>query len=43
MEILSYVIMHDSGFAPNPFGGILSLAAWGTYHPSDDEDVASIL
>lgn len=26
MEIFSYVITHDSGFAPNPFGGILSLA-----------------
>lgn len=26
MDVFSYVITHDSGFAPNPFGGILSLA-----------------
>lgn len=26
MEIYSYVITHDSGFAPNPFGGFLTLA-----------------
>ena len=26
MDIFSYVITHDSGFAPNPFGGVLSLA-----------------
>ena len=26
MEIFSYVITHDSGFAPNPFGGFLTLA-----------------
>lgn len=26
MHIFSYVITHDSGFAPNPFGGFLTLA-----------------
>ena len=26
MELFSYVIVEDSGFAPNPFGGFLSLA-----------------
>ncbi len=26
MEIFSYVITHDFGFAPNPFGGFLTLA-----------------
>lgn len=26
MHVFSYVITHDSGFAPNPFGGFLTLA-----------------
>src|SRR2546427_11595938 len=26
MSIFSYVITHDTGFAPNPFGGVLTLA-----------------
>ncbi len=26
MDIFSYVITHDFGFAPNPFGGLLTLA-----------------
>jgi hypothetical protein len=26
MAILSYVIVHDTGFAPNPYGGFLTLA-----------------
>jgi hypothetical protein len=26
MEIFSYVVTHDTGFAPNPFGGFLTLA-----------------
>ena len=26
MDIFSYVIPHDSGFAPNPFCGVLTLA-----------------
>ena len=26
MQIYSYVITHDAGFAPNPFGGFLTLA-----------------
>ena len=25
-SIFSYVVVHDSGFAPNPFGGVLTLA-----------------
>ncbi len=26
MQIFSYVVRHDCGFAPNPFGGVLTLA-----------------
>ena len=26
MHVLSYVITHDAGFAPNPFAGFLTLA-----------------
>jgi len=26
MDIFSYVVTHDAGFAPNPFGGLLTLA-----------------
>ena len=26
MKIMSYIITHDYGFAPNPYGGFLTLA-----------------
>ncbi len=26
MNLYSYVVTHDYGFAPNPFGGVLTLA-----------------
>ncbi|MCP4132739.1 MAG: hypothetical protein GY754_17370 [bacterium] len=40
MELYSYVLPHDSGFAPNPFGGFLSLATCkpkirASAHPGD--------
>ena len=32
MRLCSYVVVHDKGFAPNPFGGLCTLAACTPNH-----------
>jgi hypothetical protein len=34
MRLCSYVVVHDKGISPNPFGGICTLAAWTPNHQS---------
>ena len=41
-KLFSYVVDHDLGFAPNPFGGFCTLAKWVvSYHCVDFLDWAA--